>query len=161
MGAVFDEHGQLHRTTPILQSAPRPPRVPCTSTSVRRGLRLAAVLNEQVPSGRSRRSRKLVEIVDMTFVVARWLLDIGLLRGGVRLAGIQEAGLGWWIYGEPFQQWRRPSPIHAEAARHMVRVAAHGEAGGDGRSQAGGHLHGIQLMSQALTDRADLVLGWR
>lgn len=89
----------------------------------------------------------------MTFVVAQRLLTDSLLRGSVRLTVDQATPPGSTT---PDRSGSGGAADRADGTgRRPGRVAAHGEAAGHGGA-AGGGFAGIQLMSRALTDRADL-----
>ncbi|MFE7649694.1 TetR family transcriptional regulator [Streptomyces phaeoluteigriseus] len=154
-GAVFDEHGYTSTTIAMVLERAQVTKGALYFHFASKEALAQAVLNEQVPFGAvPPQPCKLQEIVDMTFVVARRLLDNALLRGSVRLAVDQETPSGV-DHGEPFRQW-------AQALTELLELA--GERGellptvkpAETVDLLVGTFTGVQLMSRALTDRADL-----
>ncbi|MFF8322817.1 ScbR family autoregulator-binding transcription factor [Streptomyces bobili] len=154
-GAVFDEHGYTSTTIAMVLERAQVTKGALYFHFASKEALAQAVLNEQVPFGVvPPQPCKLQEIVDMTFVVARRLLDNALLRGSVRLAVDQETPAGV-DHGEPFRQW-------TQALTELLELAARrGELlptvkPAETVDLLVGSFTGIQLMSRALTDRADL-----
>ena len=154
-GAVFDEHGYTSTTIAMVLERAQVTKGALYFHFASKEALAQAVLNEQVPFGAvPAQPCKLQEIVDMTFVVARRLLDNALLRGSVRLAVDQETPSGV-DHGEPFRQW-------AQALTELLQLA--GQRGellptvkpAETVDLLVGTFTGVQLMSRALTDRADL-----
>jgi AcrR family transcriptional regulator len=154
-GAVFDEHGYTSTTIAMVLERAQVTKGALYFHFASKEALAQAVLNEQVPFGAvPAQPCKLQEIVDMTFVVARRLLDNALLRGSVRLAVDQETPSGV-DHGEPFRQW-------AQALTELLQLA--GQRGellptvkpAETVDLLVGSFTGVQLMSRALTDRADL-----
>ncbi|MFF9061194.1 ScbR family autoregulator-binding transcription factor [Streptomyces sp. NPDC101213] len=154
-GAVFDEHGYTSTTIAMVLERAQVTKGALYFHFASKEALAQAVLNEQVPFGSvPAQPCKLQEIVDMTFVVARRLLDNALLRGSVRLAVDQETPSGV-DHGEPFRQWAQTLTDLLEAARQrgeLLPTVKPAETVG----LLVGTFTGIQLMSRALTDRADL-----
>ncbi|MFC9289199.1 ScbR family autoregulator-binding transcription factor [Streptomyces sp. NPDC057052] len=154
-GAVFDEHGYTSTTIAMVLERAQVTKGALYFHFASKEALAQAVLNEQVPFGSvPTQPCKLQEIVDMTFVVARRLLDNALLRGSVRLAVDQETPSGV-DHGEPFRQWAQALTDLLEAARQrgeLLPTVKPAETVG----LLVGTFTGIQLMSRALTDRADL-----
>ncbi|MCF4140967.1 TetR family transcriptional regulator [Streptomyces sp. Tue 6430] len=154
-GAVFDEHGYTSTTIAMVLERAQVTKGALYFHFASKEALAQAVLNEQVPFGSvPTQPCKLQEIVDMTFVVARRLLDNALLRGSVRLAVDQETPSGV-DHGEPFRQWAQALTELLEAARQrgeLLPTVKPAETVG----LLVGTFTGIQLMSRALTDRADL-----
>ncbi|WP_264930233.1 ScbR family autoregulator-binding transcription factor [Streptomyces sp. A012304] len=154
-GAVFDEHGYTSTTIAMVLERAEVTKGALYFHFASKETLAQAVLNEQVPFGAvPPQPCKLQEIVDMTFVVGQRLLDNALLRGSVRLAVDQETPSGV-DHGEPFRQWARALTGLMELARER------GELLPTVRPRETvellvGTFTGIQLMSRALTDRADL-----
>jgi hypothetical protein len=97
---------------------------------------------------------KLQEIIDMTFVVGQRLMDNDLLRGSVRLA-VDQATPSGVDHGGPFRQWADRLTSLLEQARNQGELLPTV----DPRETVEllvGSFTGIQLMSRALSDRADL-----
>ncbi|MFF3848847.1 ScbR family autoregulator-binding transcription factor [Streptomyces sp. NPDC002328] len=154
-GAVFDEYGYAATTISMVLERAEVTKGALYFHFPSKESLAQAVLNEQVPFGAvPPQPCKLQEIVDMTFVVGQRLLGNALLRGSVRLAVDQETPSGV-DHGEPFLQWARRLTELLEQARERgellptVRPAETVEL-------LVGSFTGIQLMSRALTGRADL-----
>ncbi|MEU8652408.1 ScbR family autoregulator-binding transcription factor [Streptomyces sp. NPDC048737] len=154
-GAVFDEHGYTSTTISMVLERAQVTKGALYFHFASKEALAQAVLNEQVPFGTvPPQPCKLQEIVDMTFVVARRLLDNALLRGSVRLAVDQETPSGV-DHGEPFRQWARALTELLEAARRRGELLPTVKPA-ETVELLVGTFTGIQLMSRALTDRADL-----
>ncbi|WP_367320180.1 ScbR family autoregulator-binding transcription factor [Streptomyces sp. HUAS ZL42] len=154
-GAVFDEHGYTSTTiSMVLERADVTKGALYFHFPSKESL-AQAVLNEQIPFGVvPPQPSKVQEIIDMTFVVGQRLLDNSLLRGSVRLAVDQETPAGI-DHGEPFRQWADRLTELLELARER------GELLPTVRPRETvellvGSFTGLQLMSRALTGRADL-----
>ncbi|MFF4590793.1 ScbR family autoregulator-binding transcription factor [Streptomyces sp. NPDC001388] len=154
-GAVFDEHGYTSTTIAMVLERAEVTKGALYFHFPSKESLAQAVLDEQVPFGSvPPQPCKLQEIVDMTFVVGQRLLDNALLRGSVRLAVDQETPSGI-DHGEPFRQWAQRLNSLLELARER------GELLPTVRPRETvellvGSFTGIQLMSRALSDRADL-----
>ncbi|MEV6616833.1 ScbR family autoregulator-binding transcription factor [Streptomyces sp. NPDC051051] len=154
-GAVFDEHGYTSTTIAMVLERAQVTKGALYFHFASKEALAQAVLNEQVPFGTvPPQPCKLQEIVDMTFVVARRLLDNALLRGSVRLAVDQETPSGV-DHGEPFRQWAQALTELLEAARQRGELLPTVKPA-ETVELLVGTFTGIQLMSRALTDRADL-----
>ncbi|MFF2013866.1 ScbR family autoregulator-binding transcription factor [Streptomyces sp. NPDC058195] len=97
---------------------------------------------------------KLQEAVDRGMLLAYRMGYDPLLRGSVRLA-LERSGNDSLDRSVPFDAWMRESEILLEQARTVGELQPHV----DTRELAGvfvGAFAGIQLMSQAMTDRQDL-----
>ncbi|MDQ1049452.1 ScbR family autoregulator-binding transcription factor [Streptomyces sp. V4I2] len=154
-GAVFDEHGYTSTTiSMVLERADVTKGALYFHFPSKESL-AQAVLNEQVPFGAvPPQPCKVQEIIDMTFVVGQRLLSNSLLRGSVRLAVDQETPSGV-DHGEPFRQWAHRLTALLEQARvqgELLPTANPRET----VDLLVGSFTGIQLMSRALTNRADL-----
>ncbi|MGX1273018.1 ScbR family autoregulator-binding transcription factor [Streptomyces phaeoluteigriseus] len=154
-GAVFDEHGYTSTTIAMVLERAQVTKGALYFHFASKEALAQAVLNEQVPFGAvPPQPCKLQEIIDMTFVVARRLRENALLRGSVRLAVDQETPSGV-DHGEPFRQW-------AQALTELLELASRrGELlptvkPAETVDLLVGTFTGVQLMSRALTDRADL-----
>ncbi|MFF5188335.1 ScbR family autoregulator-binding transcription factor [Streptomyces sp. NPDC000345] len=154
-GAVFDEHGYTSTTIAMVLERAEVTKGALYFHFPSKESLAQAVLDEQVPFGSvPPQPCKLQEIVDMTFVVGQRLLGNALLRGSVRLAVDQETPSGI-DHGEPFRQWAQRLNSLLEMARER------GELLPTVRPRETvellvGSFTGIQLMSRALSDRADL-----
>lgn len=154
-GAVFDEHGYTSTTIAMVLERAQVTKGALYFHFASKEALAQAVLNEQVPFGTvPPQACKLQEIVDMTFVVARRLLDNALLRGSVRLAVDQETPSGV-DHGEPFRQWAQALTERLEAARQRGELLPTVKPA-ETVELLVGTFTGIQLMSRALTDRSDL-----
>jgi AcrR family transcriptional regulator len=154
-GAVFDEHGYTSTTIAMVLERAEVTKGALYFHFASKESLAQAVLNEQVPFGAvPPQPCKLQEIVDMTFVVGQRLLDNALLRGSVRLAVDQETPSGV-DHGEPFRQWARALTGLMELARERGELLPTVRPG-ETVELLVGTFTGIQLMSRALTDRADL-----
>ncbi|MFB7330423.1 TetR/AcrR family transcriptional regulator [Streptomyces adustus] len=154
-GAVFDEHGYTTTTIAmVLERAEVTKGALYFHFSSKESL-AQAVLDEQVPFGAvPSQPCKLQEIIDMTFVVGMRLLSNSLLRGSVRLA-VDQAVPSGIDFAEPFRQWA------GRLTELMEEARAQGELLPTVRPRDTvellvGAFTGIQLMSRALTGRADL-----
>ncbi|MER5374732.1 ScbR family autoregulator-binding transcription factor [Streptomyces sp. NPDC002553] len=154
-GAVFDEYGYASTTIAMVLERADVTKGALYFHFPSKEALARAVLSEQVPFGAvPPQPCRLQEIVDMTFVVGQRLRDNALLRGSMRLAVDQETPSGV-DHAEPFLQWARRLTELLEHAGEKgellptVRAAATVEL-------LVGSFTGIQLMSRALTDRADL-----
>ncbi|MFE1753804.1 ScbR family autoregulator-binding transcription factor [Streptomyces anandii] len=154
-GAVFDEHGYTSATIAMVLERAAVTKGALYFHFPSKESLAQAVLDEQVPLGAvPQQPCKLQEIIDTTFVVGHRLLGSALLRGGVRLTVDQCAPPGVDHTG-PFLRW-------AEHLAGLMRQA--GERGEllptveprDTAELLVGAFAGIQLMSRALTCRADL-----
>jgi AcrR family transcriptional regulator len=154
-GAVFDEHGYTATTiSMVLERAEVTKGALYFHFSSKETL-AQAVLDEQMPFGAvPPQPCKLQEIVDVTFVFGQRLLGNSLLKGSVRLAVDQSAPLGVDHSG-PFRRWVDHLVVLLEQARGqgelLPTVVPRQTA-----ELVVGAFAGIQLMSRALTDRADL-----
>jgi AcrR family transcriptional regulator len=154
-GAVFDEHGYASTTiSMVLERADVTKGALYFHFSSKESL-AQAVLDEQVPFGTvPEQPCKLQEIIDMTFVVGQRLMDNDLLRGSVRLA-VDQATPSGVDHGGPFRQWADRLTSLLEQARNQGELLPTV----DPRETVEllvGSFTGIQLMSRALSDRADL-----
>ncbi|GAA2745603.1 MULTISPECIES: ScbR family autoregulator-binding transcription factor [Kitasatospora] len=112
------------------------------------------VLAAQVPQGAVLpQPFKLQELVDVTMAVAHRLPGDPLLRGGVRLA-VEQAGQGALGDG-PFADWVELCTGLLVEAKAQGEVLPHVEPAATAELVVGAWT-GIQLLSQALTRRADL-----
>ncbi|GAA4017612.1 TetR/AcrR family transcriptional regulator [Streptomyces sp. NBC_01352] len=154
-GAVFDEHGYTSTTISMVLERAEVTKGALYFHFPSKESLAQAVLNEQVPFGAvPPQPCKLQEIIDMTFVVGQRLLSNSLLRGSVRLAVDQETPSGV-DHGEPFRQWAHRLTALLEQARtqgELLPTANPRET----VDLLVGSFTGIQLMSRALTNRADL-----
>ncbi|AWT46082.1 MULTISPECIES: ScbR family autoregulator-binding transcription factor [Streptomyces] len=154
-GAVFDEHGYASTTIAMVLERAEVTKGALYFHFPSKESLAQAVLAEQVLFGAvPSRSSKLQEVIDMTFAVGQRLRSNALLRGGVRLAVDQETPSGI-DRGEPFRQWsRRLTALLERAAEQGELLPTVRPA--DTVDLLVGAFTGIQLMSRALTDRADL-----
>ncbi|MFI6038986.1 ScbR family autoregulator-binding transcription factor [Streptomyces sp. NPDC051315] len=154
-GAVFDEHGYTSTTIAMVLERAEVTKGALYFHFPSKESLAQAVLNEQVPFGAvPPQPCKLQEIVDMTFVVGHRLLSNALLRGSVRLAVDQETPSGV-DHGEPFRQWAQRLNGLLELARERGELLPTVKPRETVELLVGAFT-GIQLMSRALTDRADL-----
>ncbi|MFJ8106386.1 ScbR family autoregulator-binding transcription factor [Streptomyces sp. NPDC096132] len=154
-GAVFDEHGYMSTTIAMVLERAEVTKGALYFHFPSKESLAQAVLNEQVPFGTvPPQPCKLQEIVDMTFVVGQRLLSNALLRGSVRLAVDQETPSGI-DHGEPFRQWAEHLGTLLELARERGELLPTVKPR-ETVELLVGTFTGIQLMSRALTDRADL-----
>ncbi|WP_416978268.1 ScbR family autoregulator-binding transcription factor [Streptomyces sp. T028] len=154
-GAVFDEHGYMSTTIAMVLERAEVTKGALYFHFASKESLAQAVLNEQVPFGAvPPQSCKLQEIVDMTFVVGQRLLSNALLRGSVRLAVDQETPSGI-DHGEPFRQWAQRLTSLLELARERGELLPTVKPR-ETVELLVGSFTGIQLMSRALTGRADL-----
>jgi AcrR family transcriptional regulator len=154
-GAVFDEHGYTSTTIAMVLERAEVTKGALYFHFPSKESLAQAVLNEQVPFGAvPPQPCKLQEIVDMTFVVGQRLLSNALLRGSVRLAVDQETPSGV-DHGEPFRQWAQRLTGLLELARERGELLPTVKPRQTVELLVGSFT-GIQLMSRALTDRADL-----
>ncbi len=154
-GAVFDEHGYTATTiSMVLERAEVTKGALYFHFSSKESL-AQAVLDEQVPFGAvPPQPCKLQELVDMTFVFGQRLLGNSLLKGSVRLAVDQSAPSGADHSG-PFRQWADHLVVLLERARDQGELLPTVVPRQTVELLVGAFA-GIQLMSRALTDRADL-----
>ncbi|KUN88672.1 ScbR family autoregulator-binding transcription factor [Streptomyces griseoruber] len=154
-GAVFDEHGYMSTTISMVLERAEVTKGALYFHFPSKESLAHAVLNEQVPFGAvPPQACKLQEIVDMTFVVGQRLLSNALLRGSVRLAVDQETPSGI-DHGEPFRQWAERLTDLFELARERGELLPTVKPR-ETVELLVGSFTGIQLMSRALTGRADL-----
>ncbi|MDH6625586.1 AcrR family transcriptional regulator [Streptomyces sp. LBL] len=154
-GAVFDEYGYASTTiSMVLERADVTKGALYFHFSSKESL-AQAVLDEQVPFGAvPEQPCKLQEIIDMTFVVAQRLLTDSLLRGSVRLT-VDQATPPGVDHSGPFRQWAERLIALMEQARSQGELLPTVQPRDTVELLVGGFA-GIQLMSRALTDRADL-----
>ncbi|MGW0584750.1 ScbR family autoregulator-binding transcription factor [Streptomyces sp. NPDC002920] len=154
-GAVFDEHGYMSTTIAMVLERAEVTKGALYFHFASKEALARAVLDEQVPFGAvPPQPCKLQEIVDMTFVVGQRLLYNSLLRGSVRLAVDQETPSGI-DHGAPFRQWAQALTRLLELARDRGELLPTVKPP-ETVELLVGSFTGIQLMSRALTDRADL-----
>ncbi|MFD4576908.1 ScbR family autoregulator-binding transcription factor [Streptomyces sp. NPDC058417] len=154
-GAVFDEHGYASTTIAMVLERAEVTKGALYFHFASKESLAQAVLDEQVPFGAvPSQPCKVQEIVDMTFVVGHRLLGNALLRGSVRLAVDQETPSGV-DHGEPFRQWAQRLTGLLELARERGELLPTVKPR-ETVELLVGSFTGIQLMSRALTDRADL-----
>ncbi|MFI7499674.1 ScbR family autoregulator-binding transcription factor [Streptomyces sp. NPDC049687] len=154
-GAVFDEHGYMSTTIAMVLERAEVTKGALYFHFPSKESLAQAVLDEQVPFGAvPPQPCKLQEIVDMTFVVGQHLLTNALLRGSVRLAVDQETPSGV-DHGEPFRQWAQRLTELMELARDRGELLPTVKPP-ETVELLVGSFTGVQLMSRALTDRADL-----
>ncbi|MBO7938650.1 helix-turn-helix transcriptional regulator [Streptomyces sp. S9] len=154
-GAVFDEHGYTSTTIAMVLERAEVTKGALYFHFPSKESLARAVLDEQVPFGAvPPQPCKLQEIVDMTFVVGQRLLGNALLRGSVRLAVDQETPAGV-DHGEPFLQWARRLTTLLEVARDRGELLPTVKPPETVELLVGAFT-GVQLMSRALTGRADL-----
>jgi AcrR family transcriptional regulator len=154
-GAVFDEHGYTSTTIAMVLERAEVTKGALYFHFPSKESLAQAVLNEQVPFGAvPPQACKLQEIIDMTFVVGQRLLSNSLLRGSVRLAVDQETPSGV-DNGEPFRQWAHRLTVLLEQACAQGELLPTAQPR-DTVELLVGSFTGIQLMSRALTNRADL-----
>jgi AcrR family transcriptional regulator len=153
-GAVFDEHGYMSTTIAMVLERAEVTKGALYFHFPSKESLAQAVLDEQVPFGAvPPQPCKLQEIVDMTFVVGQRLLDNALLRGSVRLAVDQETPCV--DHGGPFLQWAQRLTTLFETARERGELLPTVNPRQTVELLVGSFT-GIQLMSRALTGRADL-----
>ncbi|MFI1163560.1 ScbR family autoregulator-binding transcription factor [Streptomyces sp. NPDC020801] len=154
-GAVFDEHGYTSTTiSMVLERADVTKGALYFHFPSKESL-AQAVLDEQVPFGAvPQQPCKLQEIIDITFVVGQRLLGNALLRGSVRLTVDQCAPPGVDHTG-PFLRWAEHLMVLMGQAREQGELLPTVEPRDTVELLVGGFA-GIQLMSRALTGRADL-----
>ncbi|MFG2551309.1 ScbR family autoregulator-binding transcription factor [Streptomyces sp. NPDC048581] len=154
-GAVFDEHGYTATTiSMVLERADVTKGALYFHFPSKESL-AQAVLDEQVALGAvPPQACKLQELVDMTFVFGQRLLGNSLLKGSVRLAVDQSAPPGVDHSG-PFRQWVEHLVVVLEQARGQGELLPTVQPRQTVELLVGAFA-GIQLMSRALTDRADL-----
>ena len=154
-GAVFDEHGYTSTTISMVLERAEVTKGALYFHFPSKESLAQAVLAEQVPFGSvPAQPCKLQEIIDMTFVVGRRLLTNSLLRGSVRLAVDQETP-NHVDHAEPFRQWSQRLTSLMEQAREQGELLPTVDPPETVDLLVGGFT-GIQLMSRAMTDRADL-----
>lgn len=154
-GAVFDEHGYTSTTIAMVLERADVTKGALYFHFPSKESLAQAVLDEQVPFGTvPPQSCKLQEIIDMTFVVAQRLLSDPLLRGSVRLTVDQAMPPGVDHTG-PFVQWAERLMVLMEQAAEQGELLPTVKPRDTVELLVGGFA-GLQLMSRALTDRADL-----
>jgi AcrR family transcriptional regulator len=154
-GAVFDEHGYTATTIAMVLERAEVTKGALYFHFPSKESLAQAVLDEQLSLGAvPPQPCKLQELVDITFVFGQRLLSNSLLKGSVRLAVDQCAPPGVDHSG-PFRQW----------ADHLVGILERARDQGELLPTVQprqtvellvGAFAGIQLMSRALNDRADL-----
>lgn len=97
---------------------------------------------------------KLQEAVDRGMLLAYLMVRDPVLRGGVRLA-LDQAGHGKVDRSVPFLAWARQSQEVLEQAKQQGELQPHIDLGALADVFVGAFA-GVQMMSQALTGRADL-----
>lgn len=154
-GAVFDEHGYTSTTISMVLERAEVTKGALYFHFPSKESLAQAVLDEQVPFGTvPEQPCKLQEIIDMTFVVAQRLLTDSLLRGSVRLTVDQATPPGVDHTG-PFRQWGERLIVLMEQAGAQGELLPTVKPRDTVELLVGGFA-GIQLMSRALTNRADL-----
>ena len=154
-GAVFDEHGYTSTTISMVLERAEVTKGALYFHFPSKESLAQAVLDEQVPFGTvPEQACKLQEIIDMTFVVAQRLLTDSLLRGSVRLT-VDQATPPGVDHSGPFRQWGERLAALMEQARAQGELLPTVNPRDTVELLVGGFA-GIQLMSRALTDRADL-----
>ncbi|MDX3379938.1 ScbR family autoregulator-binding transcription factor [Streptomyces niveiscabiei] len=154
-GEVFDEHGYTSTTIAMVLERSAVTKGALYFHFPSKEALAQAVLGEQVPFGSvPPQACKLQEIVDMTFVVGQRLLTSSLLRGSIRLAVDQEAPARI-DHGGPFRQWSQRLEELLEQARDRGELLPTVQPRQTVELLVG-CFSGIQLMSRALTGRADL-----
>lgn len=154
-GAVFDEYGYATTTIAMVLERAEVTKGALYFHFQSKEALAQAVLDEQVQLGAvPPQACKLQEFIDITFIVAHRLLDNALLRGSVRLTVDQSAPQGVDHSG-PYRQW----PEHLITL--MEQACKQGELlpsvqPRDTVELVVGAFAGVQLMSRALTNRADL-----
>ena len=154
-GAVFDEHGYTSTTISMVLERAEVTKGALYFHFPSKESLAQAVLDEQVPFGSVPvQPCKLQEIIDMTFVVGQRLLTNSLLRGSVRLAVDQEMP-NHVDHSQPFRQWSERLTFLMEQACEKGELLPTVDPPETVDLLVGGFT-GIQLMSRAMTDRADL-----
>ncbi|TXS46649.1 TetR/AcrR family transcriptional regulator [Streptomyces sp. uw30] len=154
-GAVFDEHGYTATTIAMVLERAEVTKGALYFHFPSKESLAQAVLDQQVPLGTVPPQQcKLQELVDVTFVFGQRLLNNSLLKGSVRLAVDQCAPSGVDHSG-PFRQWADHLVVVLERAREQGELLPTVEPRQTVELLVGAFA-GIQLMSRALTDRADL-----
>ncbi|MFG1667113.1 ScbR family autoregulator-binding transcription factor [Streptomyces sp. Y7] len=154
-GAVFDEHGYTATTIAMVLERAEVTKGALYFHFPSKESLAQAVLNEQVPGGAvPPQPCKLQELVDITFVFGQRLRNDSLLKGSVRLAVDQSAPPGADHSG-PFRQWADHLVVVLEQARVQGELLPTVEPRQTVELLVGAFA-GLQLMSRALTDRADL-----
>ncbi|MER5217601.1 ScbR family autoregulator-binding transcription factor [Streptomyces sp. NPDC002838] len=154
-GAVFDENGYTSTTIAMVLERAEVTKGALYFHFPSKESLAQAVLDEQVPFGAvPPQPCKLQEIIDMTFVVGQRLLSDPLLRGSVRLTVDQATPPGVDHTG-PFRQWAERLTLLMEQAGAQGELLPTVKPRDTVELLVGGFA-GIQLMSRALTDRADL-----
>lgn len=154
-GAVFDEYGYTSTTIAMVLERADVTKGALYFHFPSKESLAQAVLDEQVPFGAvPPQPCKLQEIIDMTFVVGQRLLTDPLLRGSVRLTVDQATPPGVDSTG-PFRQWAERLTVLMEQAGAQGELLPTVKPRDTVELLVGGFA-GIQLMSRALTDRADL-----
>jgi AcrR family transcriptional regulator len=154
-GAVFDEHGYAATTIAMVLERAEVTKGALYFHFPSKESLAQAVLDEQLSLGAvPPQPCKLQELVDMTFVFGQRLLGNSLLKGSVRLAVDQSAPPGVDHSG-PFRQWADHLVTVLEQARDQGELLPTVQPAPTAELLVGAFA-GIQLMSRALTDRADL-----
>ncbi|GHG89530.1 ScbR family autoregulator-binding transcription factor [Streptomyces lanatus] len=154
-GAVFDEHGYTATTISMVLERAEVTKGALYFHFPSKESLAQAVLDVQIPLGAvPPQPCKLQELVDVTFVFGRRLLHNSLLKGSVRLAVDQCAPPGVDHSG-PFRQWADHLVVVLEQARDQGELLPTVEPRQTVELLVGAFA-GVQLMSRALTDRADL-----
>ncbi|MFE3851982.1 ScbR family autoregulator-binding transcription factor [Streptomyces griseorubiginosus] len=154
-GAVFDEHGYAASTIAMVLERAEVTKGALYFHFPSKESLAQAVLDEQLSLGAvPPHPCKLQEIVDMTFVFGQRLRTNSLLKGSVRLTVDQCAPPGVDHTG-PFRQWGEHLTGMLQGAREQGELLPTVEP----RETADllvGAFAGVQLMSRALHERADL-----
>ncbi|MFD7402213.1 ScbR family autoregulator-binding transcription factor [Streptomyces sp. NPDC059866] len=154
-GAVFDEHGYTSTTIAMVLERAEVTKGALYFHFPSKESLAQAVLDEQVPFGAvPQQPCRLQEIIDMTFVVGERLLTNPLLRGSVRLT-VDQATPSGVDHSGPFRQWGERLMVLMEQARERGELLPTVEPRNTVDLLVGGFA-GLQLMSRALSGRADL-----
>ncbi|MBZ9640021.1 ScbR family autoregulator-binding transcription factor [Streptomyces sp. PSKA30] len=154
-GAVFDEHGYTSTTIAMVLERAEVTKGALYFHFPSKESLAQAVLDEQVPFGAvPQQPCRLQEIIDMTFVVGERLLTNPLLRGSVRLT-VDQATPSGVDHSGPFRQWGERLMVLMEQARERGELLPTVEPRDTVDLLVGGFA-GLQLMSRALSGRADL-----
>ncbi|MYZ36001.1 MULTISPECIES: ScbR family autoregulator-binding transcription factor [unclassified Streptomyces] len=154
-GAAFDEHGYASTTLTMVFT-----RAGLTKGAFYHHFKskeelAQALLDEQVNLGAvAPQVCKIQEIVDITFMFSHRLVEDALVRGSARLSTDQGAPPGV-DHSSPYRQWPEALIPLLETAREQGELLPTVEPREAAELIVGGYA-GIQIMSRALTDRADL-----
>ncbi|MFJ2903935.1 ScbR family autoregulator-binding transcription factor [Streptomyces sp. NPDC087212] len=154
-GAVFDEYGYASTTIAMVMERADVTKGALYFHFPSKESLARAVLAEQPPLGDvPSQPCKLQEMVDVTFVLGQWLLADPLVKGGVRLA-VDQCAPQSVAYAGLFRRWTD------RLTELLQRAEEQGEllpsvVPRDTVETLVGSFAGLQLMSRALTDRADL-----